>query len=54
MPNMWKILVIEDDDTVRDVLHSFLVSRKFDVSLAENGETTLGSIWRAPKSLISF
>jgi len=41
MPNMWKILVIEDDDTVRDVLHSFLVSRKFDVSLAENGETGL-------------
>jgi len=38
---MWKILVIEDDDTVRDVLHSFLVSRKFDVSLAENGETGL-------------
>ena len=41
MPNMWRILVIEDDETVRDVLRSFLSSRKFDVSLAENGETGL-------------
>ncbi|HUI45299.1 MAG TPA: sigma-54 dependent transcriptional regulator [Nitrospirota bacterium] len=38
---MWKILVIEDDETVRDVLRFFLTSRKFDVSLAENGETGL-------------
>ncbi len=45
---MGKLLVIEDDDTVRDVLHSFLTNRKFDVSLAENGETGLEMV-RAEK-----
>jgi nitrogen regulation protein NR(I) len=33
-----KILVVEDDDTVRDVLESFLGGKGFEVMLAKNGE----------------
>ncbi|HTF99346.1 MAG TPA: sigma-54 dependent transcriptional regulator [Nitrospirota bacterium] len=35
---MEKVLVIEDDETVRDVLRSFLATKGFEVTLAENGE----------------
>lgn len=38
---MHKILVIEDDETVRDVLQSFLKTKNFDVTLAPNGESGL-------------
>lgn len=38
---MQKILVIEDDETVRDVLRSFLTQKGFEVTLAENGEAGL-------------
>jgi len=34
---MEKILVIEDDETVRDLLHSFLEEKGFDVTTAESG-----------------
>jgi len=36
-----KILVIEDDDTVRDVLNSFLGGKGFEVLLAQSGEEGL-------------
>ena len=35
---MHAVLVIEDDDTVRDVLHSFLTGKGFEVTLAKSGE----------------
>jgi nitrogen regulation protein NR(I) len=38
---MQRILVIEDDETVRDVLHSFLAQRGFEVTVALNGEAGL-------------
>jgi nitrogen regulation protein NR(I) len=38
---MQKVLVIDDDETVRDVLSSFLGGNNFDVTLAVNGEAGL-------------
>jgi nitrogen regulation protein NR(I) len=38
---MEKILVIEDDDTVRDVLRTFLSTKGFEVTIAESGEAGL-------------
>jgi nitrogen regulation protein NR(I) len=38
---MRKILVIDDDEIVRDVLSSFLSGKDFDVTLAVNGEAGL-------------
>ncbi len=38
MQGMEKILVIEDDETVRDVLHSFLREKGYEVTIAHNGE----------------
>jgi nitrogen regulation protein NR(I) len=38
---MKRILVIEDDETVRDVLRSFLGQKGFEVMLAQNGESGL-------------
>ncbi len=38
---MHRVLVIEDDDTVRDVLRSFLSEKGFEATLAQNGETGL-------------
>ncbi len=45
---MQRILVIEDDETVRDVLRSFLGEKGFEVTLAENGEAGLDML-RAEK-----
>ena len=41
MGGMQKVLVIEDDDTVRDVLRSFLGEKGFEVTLAKNGAAGL-------------
>ncbi len=38
---MHRVLVIEDDDTVRDVLRSFLSEKGFEATLAQNGATGL-------------
>lgn len=38
---MYKILVIEDDETVRDVLRSFLNKKGFEVTIAQKGEAGL-------------
>lgn len=38
---MHRVLVIDDDATVRDVLHSFLKSNGFDVVLAHDGQAGL-------------
>jgi nitrogen regulation protein NR(I) len=38
MRGMEKILVIEDDETVRDVLRSFLREKGYEVTIANNGE----------------
>jgi len=38
---MDKLLAIEDDETVRDVLRAFLGEKGFEVTLAENGEAGL-------------
>ncbi len=45
---MEKILVIEDDETVRDVLRSFLWEKGYEVTIAHNGETGLDMV-RAEK-----
>jgi len=41
---MQRVLVIDDDATVRDVLHSFLKSSGFDVVLAHDGQAGLEMI----------
>jgi nitrogen regulation protein NR(I) len=38
---MHRAIVIEDDETVRDVLRSFLTEKGFEVTLAQNGEAGL-------------
>lgn len=38
---MHRVLIIDDDATVRDVLHSFLKSNGFDVVLAHDGQAGL-------------
>src|SRR3972149_687601 len=48
MSGMQKVLVIEDDDTVRDVLRSFLGEKGFEVTLARNGAAGLDMV-RAEK-----
>jgi nitrogen regulation protein NR(I) len=45
---MNKLLVIEDDETVGDVLRSFLGEKSFEVTLAQNGATGLEMV-RAEK-----
>ncbi len=45
---MHRVLVIEDDDTVRDVLRSFLNSKGFEAVLAKSGETGIDML-RAEK-----
>jgi nitrogen regulation protein NR(I) len=45
---MHRILVIEDDDTVRDVLRSFLSEKGFEATLAQNGVAGLDML-RAEK-----
>ncbi len=54
VPNVMKrVLVIEDDETVRDVLRSFLGQKGFEVTLAENGESGL-DVLRAEKFDLIF
>ncbi len=50
---MKKILVIEDDATVRDVLLAFLGNKGFEVTLAQNGESGL-DLLRAEKFDLIF
>jgi nitrogen regulation protein NR(I) len=45
---MEKVLIIEDDETVRDVLRSFLKEKGFEATLAQNGQTGL-DLLRADK-----
>jgi nitrogen regulation protein NR(I) len=42
--NMKRILVIEDDETVRDVLRSFLTQKGYEITLAHNGEAGLNQL----------
>jgi nitrogen regulation protein NR(I) len=41
---MEKVLVIEDDETVRDVLRAFLQDKKYEVTIAGNGATGLDMV----------
>jgi nitrogen regulation protein NR(I) len=41
MREMQRVLVIEDDETIQSVLHSFLEKKDFEVTLAQNGEAAL-------------
>src|ERR1700690_2619283 len=50
---MKSVLVIEDDETVRDVLRSFLGQKGFEVTLAQNGESGL-NLLRAEKFDLIF
>jgi nitrogen regulation protein NR(I) len=42
--DMEKVLIIEDDETVRDVLHSFLKGKGFETTLAQNGQIGLDMV----------
>jgi nitrogen regulation protein NR(I) len=48
MPDMYKVLVIEDDEIVRDVLRSVLGGKGYEATLAETGEAGL-EMFRAEK-----
>jgi len=50
---MKRVLVIEDDETVREVLRSFLGQKGFEVTLAQNGESGL-DLLRAEKFDLVF
>jgi len=50
---MKRVLVIEDDETVREVLRSFLGQKGFEVTLAQNGESGL-DLLRAEKFDLIF
>ncbi len=41
---MEKVLVIEDDETVRDVLRAFLLEKGYEVTIAHNGETGIDMV----------
>ncbi len=41
LQGMEKVRVIEDDETVRDVLRSFLLEKGYEVTIAHKGETGL-------------
>ncbi|HUJ19170.1 MAG TPA: sigma-54 dependent transcriptional regulator [Nitrospirota bacterium] len=45
---MHRVLVIEDDETVQDVLRSFLIAKGFEVTIAKTGEAGLDQL-RAEK-----
>ncbi len=42
MRTMQRVLVVEDDVAIQDVLDTFLEGKNFDVTLARNGEMALG------------
>ena len=44
MGRMQRLLVIEDDETVRDVLQSFLAEKGFEVTISQKGEAGLDQI----------
>ncbi len=50
---MKRVLVIEDDETVRDVLRTFLGQKGFEITLAQNGEMGL-DLLRAEKFDLIF
>jgi two-component system response regulator AtoC len=45
MPDMKRILIVEDDDSLRESLEMFLTERGYQVACAENGERGL-ELWR--------
>jgi len=52
MANMNKVLIIEDDETVRDVLRSFLGGKGFETTLAENGEAGIEALHAATFDIV--
>ena len=47
-----KVLVVDDEREVRQVLHEFLAGRGYDVAQAGSGEETLATLAREPFDLI--
>jgi len=47
-----KVLVVDDEREVRQVLHEFLAGRGYDVAQAGSGEETLAALAREPFDLI--
>ena len=47
-----KVLVVDDEPEVRQVLHEFLVSRGYEVALAANGSEALDSLQALKPDLI--
>src|SRR4051812_18910415 len=49
---MYKILVVEDDKTIREVINSVLVERNYLVETAEDGSAGLDSLRKQQPDLI--
>ena len=49
---MFSILLVEDDPSIREMLHDFLVSRHFAVRSVENGEQALEQLYAQTPDLI--
>jgi DNA-binding response OmpR family regulator len=47
-----KILVVDDNPQVRELLRDFLEARGYEITLAEDGERALAAIDRAPPDLL--
>ena len=47
-----RVLVVDDDETVRDVVHRYLVAAGFTVGLAGDGESALAEFARAEPDLV--
>ncbi len=49
---MYSILIIEDDQAIREMLQSFLLSKNFEVTGAKDGEQALQKLYLAAPDLI--
>jgi type IV pilus assembly protein PilB len=51
-PRPTRILVVEDDPTLREVLREMLVSERYEVMVAEDGNQALGMLYRERPDLV--
>jgi two-component system response regulator MprA len=51
-PRQTRILVVEDDPTLREVLREMLATERYEVSVAEDGNQALGMLYRERPDLV--